>query len=385
MKVFMFNHSGSMNRGCEAIVRGTTGIIEKAYKGSEYTLSSYVPQEDETLERIVKVVAFKQKPLNSASYLKAVINIRLKNDERYSVIKSYPDFFQDASPADICLSVGGDTYCYGNNSVIRILTGELKRRGKKIILWGASIGEEDLTADKEKNLACFDAVFARETLTYNLIKGKNINPNTYLFPDPAFTLCGEMLPFPEGWQETNTLGINISPIVSEKNPKLLKIISDFIKRFLDETDMSIALIPHVTSSANNDYALLESLYNEISGDADGRLFLLPGDLNAAQYKGYIARLRFFIGARTHAVIAAYTSSVPAIVLGYSVKSRGIALDIFGDERFVLDTGKLQSGDELFDVFEALREQEADIIRICDNVMPDMIKKAYSAGIKLMEI
>lgn len=68
-----------------------------------------------------------------------------------------------------------------------------------------------------------------------------------------------------------------------------------------------------------------------------------------------------------------------------MKSRGIALDIFGDERFVLDTGKLQSGDELFDVFEALREQEADIIRICDNVMPDMIKKAYSAGIKLMEI
>ena len=35
----------------------------------------------------------------------------------------------------------------------------------------------------------------------------------------------------------------------------------------------------------------------------------------------------FIGARTHAVISAYSTCVPSIALGYSIKSRGIAIDL----------------------------------------------------------
>ena len=67
-----------------------------------------------------------------------------------------------------------------------------------------------------------------------------------------------------------------------------------------------------------------------------RVILLPNNLTAIQYKGYIARMRFFIGARTHATIAAYSNCVPTMVLGYSIKSRGIAKDLFGEEKLVLD-------------------------------------------------
>ncbi len=385
MKVFMFNHSGSLNRGCEAIIKGTIAILNEAYGENEYILSSYSPGEDGKISDLASILSFEPKKLNVVEHIIAALNIRIKNDERYSVLKRYSTFFKDARFADICLSVGGDTYCYGDNSVIRIITEELNRRGKKTILWGASIGKEDLTAEKEKNLACFDAIFARESLSFNLINEKKLNPNVFLFPDPAFVLHGEELPLPMGWQEKNTVGINISPIVAGRNPRIFEIISSFIKRILRETDMSVALIPHVTSQANNDMTLLEKLFNENKSKSNRRLLILPADLTAEQYKGYIARLRYFIGARTHATIAAYTNCVPTIVLGYSVKSKGIALDLFGDERFVINTGNLQSGDELYDTFEALREQENDIISICKSIMPDMIKKAYSAGIKLRDI
>ena len=41
-------------------------------------------------------------------------------------------------------------------------------------------------------------------------------------------------------------------------------------------------------------------------------------------------------ARTHAVIAAYSSGVPTLALGYSVKAKGLAEDIFGvDTPYVL--------------------------------------------------
>ena len=39
----------------------------------------------------------------------------------------------------------------------------------------------------------------------------------------------------------------------------------------------------------------------------GRVIILPDHLKCHQYKGYIARMRFFIGARTHATIAAYSN------------------------------------------------------------------------------
>ncbi|MFR4670990.1 MAG: hypothetical protein ACLT69_14285 [Intestinibacter bartlettii] len=52
-------------------------------------------------------------------------------------------------------------------------------------------------------------------------------------------------------------------------------------------------------------------------------------------KGYISRCRLY-RARTHATIAAYSTCVPTLVIGYSVKAKGIAKDIFGTyENYVL--------------------------------------------------
>ncbi|MEI6578080.1 MAG: polysaccharide pyruvyl transferase family protein [Eubacteriales bacterium] len=385
MKVFMFNHSGCLNRGCEAIVKGTINILDEACGKNEYVLLSYAPQEDKNLFVVARVVTFEPRPLNKMEHIIAALNIKIKNDERYSVIKSYSSFFEEAEKADICLSVGGDTYCYGDNAVISILTTELKRRGKKIVLWGASIGEEDLTAEKEKNLVDFDAIFVREPLTFEILLNRAINPNIFLFPDPAFTLKNDELPLPQGWQENNTVGINISSIVINHNPQLITITVDLIKHILYSTKMSVALIPHVTASNNDDMPGLEALLDEVKEDAGGRIFILPATLSAEQYKGYIARLRFFIGARTHAAIAAYSNGVPTIVLGYSAKSRGIAVDLFGKEEFVIDAQTLQSGAEFIVVFEALQKQEIRISKTLTMVIPGKIQAAYAAGIKLFEI
>lgn len=384
MRVFLFNHSGSLNRGCEAIIRGTVNVLDTALTGCEYNLSSYAPEEDALLADIVRVEPFRPNTLTRAEHLAAALKIRLLRDESYSVLKGYSAFLDSARGADLCLSVGGDSYCYGDNAVIRILTEKLKRMGKKTVLWGASVGEEDLTPEKEKNLGCFDAVFTREPLTYDLLKRKALNSRVYLFPDPAFTLGKEKLPLPEGWKENNTVGLNISSIVCSRNPSLMEAAAGFIKSILADSDMAVALIPHVTASNNDDMPALKALYKLCSNNADGRLFLLPGNLNALEYKGYISRLRFFVGARTHATIAAYTSCVPTIVLGYSVKSRGISFDLFGDEEYVLDSGKINSATQLIKAFEALRADEEKIKHTLRSVIPGKIRSAYEAGTALFK-
>ena len=88
----------------------------------------------------------------------------------------------------------------------------------------------------------------------------------------------------------------------------------------------------------------------------------------------------FIGARTHATIAAYSSCVPTLVLGYSVKSRGIAKDIFGtDENYVISVQGMKNANLLSEGFLWLLENEKSIKSHLYSMMPDYINRVYNAG------
>ena len=55
--------------------------------------------------------------------------------------------------------------------------------------------------------------------------------------------------------------------------------------------------------------------------------MAPYKLSAAEYKYLIAHCRFGVFARTHAAIAAYSSGIPCVTIGYSVKAQGIGNDM----------------------------------------------------------
>ena len=104
------------------------------------------------------------------------------------------------------------------------------------------------------------------------------------------------------------------------------------------------------------------------------------DADCETLKGYIARCRFFIGARTHSTIAAYSSLVPTLVLGYSVKARGIALDLFGTwENYVIPVQSLQNMDELARGFEWMLLREEAIRKRLETVMPAYLERARQTG------
>ena len=64
-----------------------------------------------------------------------------------------------------------------------------------------------------------------------------------------------------------------------------------------------------------------------------------------------------MGARTHSTIAAYSSGVPTLVIGYSVKSRGIATDLFGTtEGYVLPVQEIRDTDSLIKAYEQMMKK-----------------------------
>ena len=376
MKVFMFNHTGSLNHGCEAIIRGTVNIISKRSRDCEFKLSSYNPESDEIIEDVEKA-QFTTAELSSFEKLIAKISLELKKSEKYALKKMYFPVVRQADDCNICLSVGGDTYCYGDNSGVQVLTEELKKTGKKVVLWGASLGEEDLTEDKLSNLRIFDAVFARESLTYNLLREKNANDNIFLNADPAFCMEREDTELPDGFGKENTVGVNISPLVAKKNPEIYEATEKFIRYLIENTTLNVLLVPHVVEEENNDYRFMYPLYECFKNS--GRIEILPETYNAKQYKGCISKLRFFIGARTHATIAAYSSGVPTFVIRYSVKSRGIAYDIFGNENYVMSAGDIESEVQLIAALAVLLRDEEKIKETLKKRIPVQMKSAMQMG------
>jgi colanic acid/amylovoran biosynthesis protein len=384
MKILMFAHGGSLNRGCEAIVRSSASIIKEKIKNANIYLASDRPETDRIIPQLDKVldgsaVKIKKYSLNG---LVSAFNVKILNNESFALGKIHQNIIKHIKDTDVYMSIGGDNYCYGEQPGWYEIDKRVKAKGKKLVLWGCSIGEEDMSQRKLEDLQLFDLILARETLTYKMLIAKGLK-NVKLCADPAFTMEQEELDLPLGWQKGNTIGINFSPLVLERNNDSFFAVKELINHILTNTNMTIALTPHVVQNGNNDYEILSQYYNEFRETS--RVLLLPENLTATQYKGYIARMRFFIGARTHATIAAYSNYVPTMVLGYSVKSKGIAKDLFGEERLVLNINEISDSENLKSKFNEMLEQESEIQEQLRLSIPRIKQMSYKAADYLSEI
>lgn len=378
----LFSHGGSANHGCEAIVRTTAQLL-----ANPMILYSSAPEQDKTygVDALYTLLADIDAPCNRGSWQWFVAAVQTKLTGKIDLTMRFRKkaLLTDAKKGDIFLSVGGDNYCYAGTDLIVANNRNLRRKGVKTILWGCSVEPELLNdAAVAKDITSYDLITARESISYEALK--KVNPNTILVADPAFTLERVNLTLPEGWIEGKMIGINASPLILQSGKSgtlVLDAYKALIRRILETTDCSIALIPHVVCENNDDRIPLKTLYDAFA--ESGRVIMID-DHNCMELKGYIARCRMFIGARTHATIAAYSSCVPTLVLGYSVKSRGIARDLFGtEENYVIPVQELTDPNALAEGFDWLAENESVIRKHLAKVLPAYIQRAYNAGNHLL--
>lgn len=368
-KTYLYYHGGSANHGCEAIVRSTAKLLN-----TDLTLYTTDLESDRrySLQEIVTLREDTCRPLpkGSLKWLSAALDHKKTGKDYLFVKYAREDFFSQVDRRDVYLSIGGDNYCYPGQDILGYYNRAIHEKGGKTVLWGCSV-EPELVKDPAiaADLARYDLIAARETISFNALQG--INPHTILTPDPAFFLERKDLPLPENFAPGNTVGINVSPLIM-KSEKTTGITEEnyraLVEYILRETDFRIALIPHVVEPGNDDREPLHKLYELYQGS--GRLVEIP-DCNAMELKGYIARCRMFVGARTHATIAAYSTGVPTLVVGYSVKARGIARDLMGcEEHHVLPVQSLAERGDLTDAFRWLMEHEEEIRHDLEEKLPE---------------
>jgi polysaccharide pyruvyl transferase WcaK-like protein len=384
-RLVMYLHGGSGNHGCEAIVNSTCHMIEDIPKllvtNSEKEDKYYsvaplcdILQERKIAEHFVAHVWY---------YAWRMIFHDPESFMRYR--------FRDVlgkNLAPLYVSIGGDMYCYELSKKEAITANStFNRAGAKTVLWGCSL-EPELLKEKEvvEDMKRYALITPRESITADALKAAGVVDNVKRYPDPAFSLQPVESALPAAFQEGNTVGINISPMIVRNETEEGITIRNYrrlIDHILQSDDCSIALIPHVMWNYNDDRLTLAQLYEDYK---ENERVILFEDMSCQHIKYIISKCRAFIGARTHATIAAYSSCVPTLVVGYSVKARGIARDLFGtEEHYVLPVQTLSDSEELITAYDWMMEREQEIRTHLEKIMPDYCASAAQAGEELRRL
>lgn len=376
-KYVLFPHGGSGNHGCEAIVRTTVQMLEKR---EMILYSSGIDEDNKYLgDDIIKIISpTKNIKKTSIDYWQAFMKAHIF--EKFDAFDAlyYQPIIESCNADTVLVSIGGDNYCYGENEYIYMVNRYARKQGAKTVLWGCSVEPGKISKEMEVDLKGYDLIVARESLTYSALR--NINSHTVLYPDPAFTLPVEDGIWPDGFEKKCFVGVNISPMIQQKESVsgiTLENYRNLIKNILEKTEDDIVLIPHVVWESNDDRRPLTELYNQFK--KSGRVHLVK-DQNCLQLKDIISKCKIFIGARTHATIAAYSTCVPTLVVGYSVKAKGIAKDLFGSyEHYVVPVQKLKHENDLWNSYQWIAERDYLIREHLKGIMPQYISRAFEAG------
>lgn len=380
----LYYHYGAENHGCEAIVRSTEKIVKDKLR--IYAVHSVDEDKRYGLDKIGELIHDNRQPIDKVHKFIAALKMKLTKSEELYYQYSHKTLFDNVKKGDLYLSVGGDDYCYSGVEILSYYNSILKKKGAKTVLWGCSVEPSVLTESVIKDLKNYDLITARETITYNALLEAGITKNTRLYPDPAFQLDKVDLPLPEGLEENRFIGINLSPLAAAKEKIsgiALKNYFRLIDYILSETEYNVALIPHVVKKDSDDRVTLNTIHEKYRSNT--RVVMMK-DYNCMEIKGFISRAHSFIGARTHATIAAYSTMVPTLVVGYSVKARGIAKDIFGDYgNYVLPVQNIENDDDLLNAYLWIEHNYNSIKQHLESVIPQYRGKSKLAADELVKL
>lgn len=149
-----------------------------------------------------------------------------------------------------------------------------------------------------------------------------------------------------GYTRNNMFGLRVN---------YLALMRSIIQGFLQHPDQcEVHLVAHVIvpgeDALEDDLRACEALAAEFPGVRVAPAFSTPSEA-----KSYIADLDFFVGARMHACIAAFSAGVPVVPMAYSRKFAGLFGSLGYDH--TADCTKDSAGEILARIFSAYEERD----------------------------
>jgi polysaccharide pyruvyl transferase WcaK-like protein len=246
-------------------------------------------------------------------------------------------YFATARASDLVIDIGGgDSFAdiYGGRRLRRmfILKYLTHLAGTPLVMAPQTIGpftHKTSAFFAKLSMKLCTIVATRDDLSTQAARAMGVTRDLVIGSDVALRLPYDN---PVKTDGPTKVGINVSGLLmgggyTGKNEFGLQmdypgLIKDLITYF-QSLKCEIHLIPHVIvadgrNTAEDDYRACKALQNDYPDT-----ILTPAFDTPSQAKSYIAGMDFFMGARMHACIAAFSSGVPVISMAYSRKFAGL--------------------------------------------------------------
>lgn len=381
------------NRGCEAIVRGTTAVLREQMPHVSF-ISNYFARiggDDAAQEKDPDLIHQPipwLKPLTISWFQEQVARRVLQQPIQGTAVAH--TLKHSLPQAQGVLMLGGDNYTldYGSHRIFFKINDIALAYPLPVAIWGASIGpfsqEPELERWAAKELRRVTLICARETETQSYLDMIGVRENVVLTADPAFHLNPEPVVLPDAIETFLTqscIGLNLSPLLHrfmttrpsrDTLAAWTEIAAQVVTVVCQQTQAPILLIPHVMSYTGeperDDFVFLQTVARRVN--RPDQVQVLGNTLNAAQTKWVIGRLRLFAGARTHSTLAAISSGVPTLCIGYSLKAQGIAQDVYGHGEWLIDNKVLMREPTLLaEKLQALAGAETSVRAHLQHMIP----------------
>lgn len=374
------------NRGCVALSLSTLYIIDKILNGRNIPHAFYLPQSgyDKKEEHTIKAGKVNLKFISLMDITPLSIKQQIKNIAKYKEYQATKEAYQEA---DFILDIGqGDSFAdiYGKRRFDWIFSQyRLGMKYKKpYCILPQTIGpfkDASIRTQACKGISYAKCVMARDKQSYDYVKE--------LLPDKSVTEIIDVAFFmPFNRKEFNKdfihVGLNVSALLWHGgytrdnqfglNVDYPSVIRSIIDYFLKQANVKVHLIPHVVGGerhVENDYAVSYDLFEEYNHP---NLILSPLFLDPISAKSYIAGMDFFMGARMHSTIAAFSSEVPVFPMAYSRKFNGLFTDTL-QYPYMADM-KVQSEVEILNSIEQCYEQKDKLKEIEHDRMQTVVEE-----------
>ncbi len=328
------------NRGCVALSVSTMYLLKKLFDEKGISYEFYLPQSGFTNygERTINICGEKVIYHTIPDFARTSFKDILK---RLVLYKQYKSTMHIYKTTDFILDIGqGDSFAdiYGKERFDWI-NGSYKL-GKKYnipyCVLPQTIGpfqDDAIRVEAIKSLNYCQCVMTRDKQSYDYLKEFLPNKEVSEIIDVAFFMPYHKKTFDNTYIH---IGLNVSGLLwhggyTRDNQFGLKVdyqslVRQIIDYFLQQKNVKLHLVSHVVGNYHyleNDYAVSYDLCEEYQND---RLILAPLFLDSIAAKNYIAGMDFFMGARMHATIGAFSSGVPVYPMAYSRKFNGLFLD-----------------------------------------------------------
>ncbi len=173
-----------------------------------------------------------------------------------------------------------------------------------------------------------DLIMARGRHSYENLQELGVTKNVEVYPDIALTLEIKKSDYVDNlysmFKGRKIIGLSPNEVcnrLDEKGlylPKLIDLVNKILKH---EQDTEILLIPHTIAKKGlgdkDDLSLCRRIQARVSSD---RLRIVETlEMEAEEVKYLISKCDFFIGSRFHSLIAATSSNVPTLAIGWHWK------------------------------------------------------------------